>query len=159
MFNKHIPIAARSLEDLKNEIGTTNQIKNHPLCKAVLVKGVQVWVCPYYDKYKNVWLDAGFEIPTDYDIDHIYPKARARQQGYSYVRLAAIPSRANKSAGSWIEKQRTKLEKERQGIPPIRYSCKFEEIKLRGMRTGGKRMWKKWGNFGDPLDSPQKTTY
>ena len=33
MFNKHIPIAARSLEDLRNEIGTTNQIKNHPLVK------------------------------------------------------------------------------------------------------------------------------
>ena len=159
MSDKHIPIAAKSLEDLKNEIGATNSIKNHSLSDAVLVKGVQVWVCPYYDKYRNVWLDAGFAIPTDYEIDHIYPKARGMQQGYSYVRIAAIPRRANRSAGSWIEKQRTKLEKERQGIPPIRYSCNLEEIKLRGMRTGGKHMWEKWGTYGDPSDSPKKTIY
>ena len=159
MFNKHIPIAAKSLEDLKNEIGTTNLIKNHFLCDAVLVKGVQVWVRPNYYKYRDVWLDAGFAIPTDYEIDHIYPKARAMQQGYSYVRIAAIPRRANRSAGGWLEEQRTKLEKERQGIPPIRYSCTLEEIKLRGIRTGGKRMWEKWGTFGNPSDSPKKTIY
>lgn len=137
---QRIPVAARNLDTLSREFGGYEVIDNIDRENAVIVTGRdgrrQVWANPHYTNYRDA-LERPYGSVSG-DADHVYSKARARQQGYGYVLMEDVPKGPNRSAGTW-EKHILELPTERTGTPDIRYADPAQRAKLENIRIGGRR--------------------
>jgi hypothetical protein len=120
-----IPVAARSVVALEQGLGALRPIPGFALEDALLVRSDylrpfrdpsrriwrhrrsyvldpewQVWAHTDFDKYRPAYRAARpHEDPRGLDVDHVVSRTIARETGYRYVRLEAISSETNGSAG------------------------------------------------------------
>ena len=135
------PVAVRDLAALRGEFHVVEHFKDIPSDEAVIAITKtgerQVWIDPKSERWRRIFGKEFTDIAGD--VDHVYSKARAKQQGYGYVRLADVPAGPNRSAGAGWEKKILKLPIQPGGTPAVRYSSLKDETKLSGIKVGGKR--------------------
>ena len=122
MVKPYYAIAAKSKSTLLT-LGQVLQIGNRSPSSCAMVKPwgagivndkIQVWVninySGYREAFRQAWIEAWEQnlnkklsigekklvIEPSYDIDHIFPREKARQHGYEWVRLFESPQAINR---------------------------------------------------------------
>lgn len=130
-----IPIAAVSVDAIRQYVGDPEQSTRRDLSKALVVTtpGVEqfpiddlsVWNLPFAERLharKQLWVHIDYtgyrqfyksEFPdieaTDMVVDHICNRRFARQLGYEYIRLIAVSRGVNSSSGRGPESEGVKF--------------------------------------------------
>lgn len=100
--------------------------------------GMEVWANPQFKYYRDAYSKA-LTIPDGHAVDHVYPKKRAVQLKYGYVRLQAMRGPDNSAWGSFESKvmrleemQHVKLSKVLANLPDLLPADEWRRAKLEG---------------------------
>ncbi len=112
--------------------GRVETLASHPVSRAfVWVQGTEpeLWLDPRDTSYRDLFhafAQARLGIPrptgTDWNIDHVFPKAAGKLDGLSHVRALAIGAAGNQALGRTLEKSMKQRADESPGRKRVRHA-------------------------------------